>query len=47
MRQTKLRFDLLTLQLLVAVVEERNIVLTAEKKHIAVSPSVAASLAWK
>jgi DNA-binding transcriptional LysR family regulator len=34
---TNLRFDLLTLQLFVAVVEEQSIAQAAEKKHIAVS----------
>jgi DNA-binding transcriptional LysR family regulator len=37
MIDTSLRFDLLTLQLFVAVVEERSIAQAAEKKHIAVS----------
>jgi len=37
MKQTPIRFDLLTLQLFVAVVEERSIAQAAEKKHIAVS----------
>jgi DNA-binding transcriptional LysR family regulator len=35
--QNNLRFDLLTLQLFVAVVEEQSIAQAAEKKHIAVS----------
>ena len=37
MSQTSFRFDLLTLQLFVAVVEEQSIAQAAEKKHIAVS----------
>lgn len=37
MIQSNLRFDLLTLQFFVAVVEERSIAQAAEKKHIAVS----------
>ncbi len=37
MSPTNLRFDLLTLQLFVAVVEEQSIAQAAEKKHIAVS----------
>jgi DNA-binding transcriptional LysR family regulator len=37
MSETSLRFDLLTLQLFVAVVEEQSIAQAAEKKHIAVS----------
>jgi DNA-binding transcriptional LysR family regulator len=37
MSETTLRFDLLTLQLFVAVVEEQSIAQAAEKKHIAVS----------
>jgi len=37
MSQTSLRFDLLTLQLFVAVVEEQSIAQAAEKRHIAVS----------
>ncbi|MBV8392201.1 MAG: LysR family transcriptional regulator [Alphaproteobacteria bacterium] len=37
MNETTLRFDLLTLQLFVAVVEEQSIAQAAEKKHIAVS----------
>ncbi len=37
MNQTSFHFDLLTLQLFVAVVEEQSITQAAEKKHIAVS----------
>ena len=37
MMQNSLRFDLLTLQLFVAVVEEQSIAQAAEKKNIAVS----------
>ncbi len=37
MSQTSLRFDLLTLQLFIAVVDEQSIAKAAEKKHIAVS----------